>query len=75
MTQKHKVMLQKLEHLVIASAKAGEQYKRGDRQMAIAHLRRTITEAEHLIATLETLHFNNLAEEAEEQNLMENSHA
>lgn len=71
MTRKHQLMLQKLEHLTISAAKAGDQYKRGDRQMCIAHCRRVISEAEHLIATLETLHFNNLADEAEAQRLIE----
>lgn len=76
MTQKHKIMLQKLEHLTISASKAVHHYKeRGDRQMTIAHLRGVKSEAEHLIATLETLHFNNLADEVEQERIMEHGNS
>lgn len=52
MTETHKMRLNSFEELLASAGQAKDQYRNGSRQISIAHLRRVIAQANHLIEDL-----------------------
>lgn len=52
MTTEYRLRLEAFEKLLASAGSAKDQFRNGDRQMSIAHLRRVISQAEHLIEEL-----------------------
>lgn len=52
MTEIHRMRLNSFEELLASAGSAKDQFRNGDRQISIAHLRRVIAQATHLIEDL-----------------------